>query len=88
MVIFLRVLALFFLFFPFDVPSSSVSILVEDPITLLLTGAFLIGITSNSFFFSSPLFSRWITLTTLSQISLGNGGIVAAAYGASLKICG
>ena len=88
MVIFLCVLALFFLFFPFDVPSSPVSILARDPITLLLTHAFLIRITFSSFPFSSPLVSRWITLTALSPISLGKGGIAAAAYGGRLKICG
>ena len=88
MVIFLYVLALFFLFFPFDVPSSCVSILVKVLVTLSLTCAFLIGITSGSFPFSSCLVSKWITLTTLSPISLGNGGIAATASGGRSKICG
>ena len=45
MVIFLRVLALFFLFF-FDVPSSLVSMLVEGPVTSSLTRAFFILVLS------------------------------------------
>ena len=85
MVIFLCVLALFFLFFPFDVPSYSVSILARGPITSLLTRAFLIGITSSSFAFSFPLASSWITLIALSPISSGNGGIAADACGGCRK---
>ena len=92
MVIFLRVLALFFLFF-FEVPSFLVSMLAQGPVTSLLTHAFLVfslstGITLASSTFSLPLDSKWITFTALSLASLGNGGIAAAAYGGRLKICG
>ena len=89
MVMFLCMLSLFFYFFPIDISSSSIFILARAPITLSLTRAFLSGITSGSFPFSSPLASRWITLTNILPISLGNGGeIVAAACGGCLKICG
>ena len=93
MLIFLHELILFFCFIPFDVPSSSVSILVEGLVTSSLTRAFfvlvfLIGITLGSFTFSLPLASKWIALIALSFISLGNGGIAAAACGGCLKICG
>ena len=91
MVIFLCVLALFFLFF-FEVPYSSVSMLVEGPVTSSLTHAFLVfafstSITSPSSTFSFPLDSKWITFIDLSPASLGNGRIVAATYGGRLKIC-
>ena len=93
MVIFLRVLALFFLFFAFDMPSSSVSILAGGPVTSSLTRAFFTrafftGITSGSFAFSFPLASSWITLIALSPISSGNGGIAAVACGGRRKIWG
>ena len=89
MVIFLCVLALFFLFF-FDVPSSLVSMLVEGPVTSSLTHAFFIivlssGITLGSFTFSLPLASKWITLIALSFVSSGNDGIVAIACGGHLE---
>ena len=96
MVIFLCVLALFFLFL-LDVPSSSVSMLAGGPITSLLTRvfltrvfscAFLIDITSGSFAFSFPLASSWITLIALSPVSSGNGGIAAVACGGRRKIWG
>ena len=75
MVIFLWVLALFFLFF-FEVPSSLVSMLAEGPVTSSLTLAFLvsalsIGITSSSSTFSLPLDSRWITfIAQLDDLSI------------------
>ena len=92
MVIFLCMLALFFLFF-FDVPSSLVSMLAEGSVTSSLTRAFLvfflsIGITLGSCTFSLPFDSRWITFSTLSPASFGNDGIIAATCGGCLKICG
>ena len=92
MVIFLCVLALFFLFF-FEVPSSSISMLVEGLVTSWLARAFFVlvlstSITLGSSTFSLPLDSKWITFTALLPASLGNGGIAAVDCGGCLKIWG
>ena len=82
MVIFLHELVLFFLLTPFEVPSSSVSMLAGGSDASSLTRAFLAavlltGMISGSAIFSFPLLSSWITLTALSPASSGKGGIFA-----------
>ena len=57
MVIFLHELVLFFLLAPFEVPSSSISVLVEGPITSSLTRAFQAAILLTSMIFGSVIFS-------------------------------
>ena len=93
MVIFLRELVLFFLLALLDVPSSSVSMLAGDPVTSSLNRAFLVAalltvMISGSVTFSFPLLSSWITLTALSPISSGKGGISATGWGGRLSTCG
>ena len=93
MVIFLCELVLFFLLAPFEVPSSSISMLAGGPVAFSLPQAFLAailltGMIFGSATFSFPLLFSWITLTALSSASSGKGGIFATGWGGHLSTWG